>query len=309
MSRKRYEFYKQTYRKERKKYMRRKAIEILSSIVLAGAFLKFGCRPILEKIFNCQQSQHALRAQVAQKYVPETNEPEIIPVSPNPSNLETKIGSINDVKSNNVINDANNTASVNYGGQKKKIIVLDPGHGFNNKYDNKLDPGAIYPINSKNPEFKEADIVLKQAKKIKQMLEIKGYEVYLTRNDAKESTPLNLRTKLAEKLNADLFVSLHCNGFEDDSVYGQEVFYNEKGKEPAQYVQSSLLREIKKTGFKTRDRGIKTANYEVLKTAIPAVHVEPGFLRNENDKKFLTDKIPDVETAITNGIDSYFRRK
>lgn len=183
----------------------------------------------------------------------------------------------------------------------KKIIVLDPGHGMGNagKF---YDPGAV------TGEFKEADVVLNQAKKISQILKEKGYEVVLTRQDNNTSTPLSLRTKIAEDNNADLFISLHCNSSDSASAYGQEVFYNEGGESIAQNIQPALVNGINNNSkFIVNDRGIKKADFRVLKTKIPAVLVESGFLSNQNDRNYLTDDVNDVEYAIANGIDKYFK--
>lgn len=185
----------------------------------------------------------------------------------------------------------------------KKIIVLDPGHGMGNvgKF---YDPGAVAG------EFNEAEIVLNQSKKIKNLLENKGYEVILTRQDNTIPAPLSSRTKIAEDNKADLFVSLHSNSVNSNSAYGQEVFYNDGGKSIAQNIQTALINEISNNPkFIINDRGIKKADFRVLKTKIPAVLIESGFLSNPNDRNYLTDNIDDVEYAIANGIDKYFNEK
>lgn len=78
-----------------------------------------------------------------------------------------------------------------------KVLVIDPGHGGK-------DPGAMAN------RYKEKDIVLQVAKKLKSVLNKRGYTVYLTRNSDK-FIELEQRTSMAFKKNADLFVSLHVN--------------------------------------------------------------------------------------------------
>lgn len=185
----------------------------------------------------------------------------------------------------------------------KKRIVLDPGHGMGN-ISNLYDPGAV------SGNFAEAEIVLNQAKKVKEILENKGYEVILTRQDNTTPTPLSSRKKIAEDYKADLFVSLHCNSSNSASAYGQEIFYNEEGRSIAQAIQTSLVNGIgNNPEFIAKNRGIKKSDFRVSKTKIPAVLVESGFLSNPGDKKYLTDSIDDVEYAIANGIDEYFNKK
>lgn len=66
------------------------------------------------------------------------------------------------------------------GGEKltkdpRKVVILDPGHGRSNKKLGKMDFGTMYK------DYIEADIVLEQAKKIKEMLNPSYYKVILTR--------------------------------------------------------------------------------------------------------------------------------
>ena len=85
--------------------------------------------------------------------------------------------------------------------EKKLVIVIDPGHGGK-------DSGAI-GING----AVEKDIVLNIAKYIIELnaeMPNSPLDIYLTRyKDTLIS--LNDRTKLAKRLDADLFLSLHCN--------------------------------------------------------------------------------------------------
>ena len=94
--------------------------------------------------------------------------------------------------------------------QKKKVIVIDPGHGG-------TDSGAI-----SKEGLAEKDIVLDIARSIlfwnKTLLESK-YDIYLTRT--KDSLiSLDDRTKLARYLKPDVFISLHCNQIHDSNIQG-----------------------------------------------------------------------------------------
>lgn len=95
-----------------------------------------------------------------------------------------------------------------------KTIVLDPGHGGK-------DPGAV-GFTKKNLE---KDVVLKVARKVKDLIETNlNIRVILTReNDSFVS--LQERTLLANRENADLFVSLHCNANNSHKYNGIEVYY------------------------------------------------------------------------------------
>jgi len=94
-----------------------------------------------------------------------------------------------------------------------KTIVIDPGHGGK-------DNGTSYG------KYREKNITLQVAFKLKQQLEkmMPEMNVVLTRTDD-VFIPLHQRIEIANKLNADLFISLHCNSYKKDShINGIEVF-------------------------------------------------------------------------------------
>jgi N-acetylmuramoyl-L-alanine amidase len=102
------------------------------------------------------------------------------------------------------------------------IIALDPGHGGE-------DSGAIGPLGTM-----EKDVVLKVALKLRDRINksvIKGnpMRAYLTR-DADFFVPLQDRVKKAQKVQADLFVSIHADAFTNPDARGASVFaLSEKG--------------------------------------------------------------------------------
>lgn len=85
-----------------------------------------------------------------------------------------------------------------YSKNKRKTIVIDAGHGGR-------DVGAI--------GFRgryEKTVVLNISKYLSKILKRNGYDVFLTRNRDKYVS-LKDRTKLANKKNADIFISIHAN--------------------------------------------------------------------------------------------------
>jgi N-acetylmuramoyl-L-alanine amidase len=97
-------------------------------------------------------------------------------------------------------------------------IALDPGHGGE-------DPGAIGRGGNR-----EKDVVLSIAKRIKAKIEEQpNMRVMLTR-DADFFVPLPMRVQKARKVQADLFVSIHADGFIEPTARGSSVFaLSEKG--------------------------------------------------------------------------------
>ncbi len=95
---------------------------------------------------------------------------------------------------------------------KLNKIVVDAGHGGE-------DPGAIGPKGTK-----EKDIVLSISKRLAEILKKHGYDVFLTRSDD-TFIPLADRTRFANKVMADLFVSIHCNASISDNARGFEIYF------------------------------------------------------------------------------------
>ena len=95
--------------------------------------------------------------------------------------------------------------------QKPFKIVIDAGHGGK-------DPGR--PNKS---GIKEKDIVLNIALDLGKKLKKSGNEVIYTR-DKDIFLTLRQRAKIANDVDADLFISIHCNAFHDHRVYGSETF-------------------------------------------------------------------------------------
>ncbi|MGM0441924.1 MAG: N-acetylmuramoyl-L-alanine amidase family protein, partial [Elusimicrobiota bacterium] len=94
-----------------------------------------------------------------------------------------------------------------------ELIVIDPGHGGK-------DPGAIGPLGTK-----EKDIVLNIAKKAAQKIRDElNLRVILTRN-RDTFIPLAKRVNIANKKEADIFVSIHCNASFNPDSEGFETYF------------------------------------------------------------------------------------
>jgi N-acetylmuramoyl-L-alanine amidase len=95
---------------------------------------------------------------------------------------------------------------------KLSKVVIDAGHGGN-------DPGAI----GKNG-LREKDINLDLAKKLSHLLRAEGVSTVLTRS-ADKFIPLSTRVNIANKSEANLFISIHSNANRSRSVSGFEIYY------------------------------------------------------------------------------------
>lgn len=104
---------------------------------------------------------------------------------------------------------------------KGEVIVIDAGHGGK-------DPGAV------NGNKQEKYVTLTVAKKLGKILANKGFKVYLTRDDDRFIT-LEQRTKIADRKDAKIFISLHCNAAPNErlatNMHGIETFFLQRSKD------------------------------------------------------------------------------
>lgn len=174
----------------------------------------------------------------------------------------------------------------------KADIVVDAGHGGD-------DGGAFAE------SVIEKEINLEIAKKTRKLLQEAGYDVAMTRKGDR-FVELSERARFANKKKAKIFVSIHCNSSEEPAE-GIETFYG-TGKDNGSYELANMIQEelIQRTG--ARDRGVKEAKYTVImKTNMPSVLVETGFLNDENERTRLSSEEYQnhIAEAIAEGIGRY----
>ncbi len=161
-------------------------------------------------------------------------------------------------------------------------IAIDPGHGMSNRRRNVYDSGATHTEGT--TKYEEAAIALKYGLTLKDVFRARGHSVFMTRDDADDHAPVGERAGNAKRANADVFVSLHLNDFDDDSANGLEVLYRGNDDKPlAQKLQVALLAV---TGFKDRDID-KRDDLAVLKFDGIAVLIELGFIAHDSDRDVL----------------------
>ncbi len=185
--------------------------------------------------------------------------------------------------------------SYNSGSRKSKtLVVIDPGHGGK-------DPGAI-GIGG----IQEKRIVMAISQEVARILEQQGIQVKLTRsNDYFIS--LQGRTQMANRIDADLFISIHANsaGMNKPHVSGLETYYFQSGRNLASVIHRNVLRRVN-----VNDRKVRKARFYVLrKSAMPAVLVETGFLTGKEDAAKLRNSNYQKQMAkgIAYGIIEYIK--
>jgi N-acetylmuramoyl-L-alanine amidase len=200
-------------------------------------------------------------------------------------------------------------------GLKIGRIVIDAGHGGHDS--GTLGVGGI----------EEKDVVLDVALRLGKLLHDRlGAEVVYTRADD-TFIPLETRTAIANKAQADLFISVHANSSQDESARGVEVYYLnftsdpeamtvasrenavstesvhelsdlvkkialkdkiEESKELATDVDTSLYAGLRRGNAGLKDRGVKKAPFVVLIGAnMPSILAEISFVTNSDDAEKL----------------------
>lgn len=135
---------------------------------------------------------------------------------------------------------------------------------------------------------------LKIALKLAELLRAKDYQVVLTRDTDRSTSPdykgggyaggvgrdLQARIDAANAAGADLFVSIHNNGSGDPGQSGTEVWYSkqrsfgDRNVELAKLVQSSLVGRIRALGYPVVDRGIKDdSSFRVFRGRVFNIYV------------------------------------
>ena len=170
-------------------------------------------------------------------------------------------------------------------------VFIDAGHGGK-------DPGAT------GQGLREKDIALSITLKVGKILERHGVKVSYSRKTDK-FVELSQRAQMANRARADVFVSLHCNAFNDSSAQGLETYSFPGSKSGAELAQN-IHNKIIKAKIYSRNRGTKTARFAVLRqTKMPAALVEMGFITNSQDASLLKSKQSDFAVAIAKGILNY----
>lgn len=187
-----------------------------------------------------------------------------------------------------------------------KTIVIDPGHGYD-EYGT-FDVGAV-------GEVTEQSITIEVAKKLEQQLSAMGANVIRLPTEQYGSNLHDRdRPREANKYNADMFLSLHCNSVENPSPHGCEVYYfTPWSKTLAKNINDNLAAYydgIYADGTNS-SRGDKYSYYwYTLEQSFPSVLVEMGFVSNQRECLLMadSDRQDGMARAIAQGIVEYFER-
>lgn len=184
---------------------------------------------------------------------------------------------------------------------RSKIVVIDPGHGG-------AEPGS----ENKSLSILEKDLNLDVSVRLQKLLEENGFKVVLTRyND--RLVPLEDRSRIANRSNAGIFLSIHFNSASNDEASGIETYmltppesassndaavgsdelsysgnyFDHLNFELGYRIQSQLIADLQRV-----DRGIKKARFKVLKDLeCPGLLVECGFLSHGKEAPLINTPV------------------
>ena len=205
-----------------------------------------------------------------------------------------------------------------------RVVAIDAGHqAKGNSEKEPIGPGSstmkakvaagAEGISTKLPEYK---LTLSVSQKLRRILEERGYKVIMIR----ESNDVNLsnaeRAEIANKSGASIFVRVHANSLDNNSVHGT-LSMCQTAKNPYNgnlHAKSySLSKKITDyvcaaTGFKNRGVQETDSMSGINWCTIPVTIIEMGFMSNpEEDQKMAQDDYQELIAAgIANGIDAYF---
>jgi N-acetylmuramoyl-L-alanine amidase len=181
-------------------------------------------------------------------------------------------------------------------------IAFDAGHGIKT-------PGKRTPDDEREWSFN--DMVVRYA-----IVELKAYEnVEVLRVDdftGLTDTPLAARVNQANNWKADAYVSVHHNAFKGvwGNHTGTETFIypgSSKSRKLAEAIHPQIIKK-----FKLADRGIKEANFQVLRgTNMPSVLTEGGYMDSKLDIIAMRDesRLKAQAEGIVLGLANYFGLK
>lgn len=176
-------------------------------------------------------------------------------------------------------------------------IVINPGH------DCTYDSGAVSPRTG----LRECDVAKNVGELLAYYLKAVDCEIRMVQSDNLNGERPDLPNvcSTANDWPADLFISIHCNAFNEIAKGTETLCYSSNGNSGklARYIQNQIIGSI--DGLV--DRGVKERkNLCVLRnTDMPAVLVELAFIDNAEDEAILTSKQDDFARAIARGVTDY----
>lgn len=206
----------------------------------------------------------------------------------------------------------------------KKIVGIDPGH--QSRGDNSTEPngpgsnvykakvaGGTRGASTGKPEYQ---LTLEVARKLKNVLWDRGYQVVMTRTKNDVSISNKERALLVNESGADICVRIHADGAASSAAKGATALCSsasnryvsglyKKSKKLSEAVLNAYCKEtgISKRGISYRD-DLTGTNW----SSVPTTLIELGFMTNGAEDRYMSSTSGQKEIAegLAAGIDAYF---
>lgn len=208
-------------------------------------------------------------------------------------------------------------------GNGRHVIAINAGHQLKADTGTEpIGPGAdetkikvswgATGVASGTPEYK---LNLEVAKKLRDELNARGYEVYMIRDSSDVSITDAERAKLANE-NAEIVIHIHSNADDRPEIKGIMAFYP-SDKNPYVSKLSAECRNLGNAILSCMELATSAKNWGTIAhdklthlnwTEIPSIHLEIGYLTNKDEDLLLqTEEYQNTIVAgIAEGIELYF---
>lgn len=196
---------------------------------------------------------------------------------------------------------SSSTSSSSGGG---KVIVIDPGHASTSSSKTEanapgssvmklMESGGAVGAYTGTPEYAINMLV---AKKLKPLLEAKGYKVIMTKTDNSTFMGNIARAEVGNNANAALVIRIHCDSSDSSSTNGASMLVPAKVNDRTTAI-ADISASYGKTILNTLTSQVGMKNNGVVSrsdltgfnwSTVPVVLVEMGFLSNQNEDKLLS---------------------
>lgn len=173
-------------------------------------------------------------------------------------------------------------------------IVIDAGHGGKD-------------IGANRSGVNEKDLNLSMALMLRDVLTARGFKVHMTRS-TDVFLPLPEITAITNRINPDLFISIHHNASVNPNIHGIETYYYT----PQSLALAKKVHNRKINAVSARDGGVKKAMFYVIHhTKVPAILCEVGYVSNAAELRDLQTSSRKIRTvnAIADGVVDYLKAR
>ncbi len=207
----------------------------------------------------------------------------------------------------------------------KIMVAIDAGHQSRGNYNTEpIGPGAkvmktkvssgTQGTYTKIPEYK---LTLVIAKKVRDELIDRGYEVYMLRDKNKVNLSNKERAELANKSGADIFIRIHADGSTDPEVHGTSTLYpskdnpyvSELSKDSQALAEAIVDAMCHSTGAKNRKTIARDDMSGINWSKLPVTIIEMGYMTNKKEDRLMQNaKYQNkLVQGICDGIDEYWK--